>query len=135
MLGNGDNFLFQDSYGVGYAVARQSIGTGDGSDDTWQLYQTVTSGSTTRNFDRWDIIAASVSVWVNNALQTEGVDYNLDYSSSGLITFIAGHIPGAVAIEAAFSYYRRCRFTGSLGGILRAYNAGGMQLTFAEEGI
>ena len=128
--GNGDNFLFQDTYGWGYAVARQSIGTGDGSEQHFQLYQTV--GST--NYDRWDIVVGSVSIWVANTLKTETAHYSVDYTSSGIVTI--GSAPtGGQAVEAAFSFYRRCRFTGSFKNIYAAYAMNNMSLSFAEEGI
>lgn len=137
MGGNLSNFLFQDLYGVGYSVARNSLGTGDGSEAHFQLREVVTVGSTTKYYDRWDIINdGTLQVWVNNVLQTYTTHYTCDFTSSGLITFEAGAIPGAGhAVEAAFGYYRRCRFTGSLEGIMSAYASHDIALTLAEEGI
>jgi uncharacterized protein (TIGR02217 family) len=129
--GNGDNFLFQDTYGWGYAVTKQTIATGDGATKTFQLLQTV--GST--NYDRWDIINdGTLAVYVNDVLQTYTTHYTCDFTSSGVITF--GSAPGnGLAVAAAFGFYRRCRFTGSFKNIYAAYAMNNMSLSFAEEGI
>jgi len=132
--GNAENWLFKDTYGFGYEVARQSIGTGDAVEDEFQLIETYTSGAATQDCERWDIIAGSVSVWVATVLQTEGVHYTVDYTSSGLVTFVAPPA-GAAAVEAAFSYYRRCRFVGDLGHMLSDYDNYDMPVAFEEEGV
>jgi len=132
--GNADSFLLKDVYGFGYEVARQSIGTGDGAEDEFQLIETVGD----YDYERWDIIAASVSVWVNNAAQTEGGgnDYTLDYTSSGLITFNAGSIPANTHdVEAQFEYYRRCRFIAGYNASLPSYNNTVLPLVFEEEAV
>lgn len=105
--GSYDTFLWQDV--AHYAVARQTIGTGDGSETDFQLIETIGS----EDFDRYNIIDASQTVWVNSVQQTEGAgdDYTLDDTDSGLVVFNVGSIPAnGHAVEAAFSYYRRCRF-------------------------
>ena len=141
MLGTADNFLYKDEFGPGhYQVARQTIGTGDGADATWQLYETVTSGSTSRNFNRWDILTSAEgtapSIWVAGVLKTETTHYTIDYKEGGVVTFTGGNIPtGGQNIEAQFEFFRRCRFTGDMQDIYRAYNAEGFRLAFTEEGI
>ena len=105
--GSYDSFLWQDV--AHYAVARQTIGTGDGSETDFQLIETIG----TEEFDRYNIIDASQSVWVNDVAQDEGAgdDYTLDDTDSGMVIFNAGSIPGNThAVEASFQYYRRCRF-------------------------
>lgn len=136
MGGNLSNFLFQDFYGMGYTVARNTIGTGDGVKTVFQLRETVTIGATTKHYERWDIINDStLQVWVNGVLQTYATHYTCNFTSSGIITFTSGNIPAVgQAVEAAFGYYRRCRFTGSLSGIMSAYASHDINLTLAEEG-
>jgi len=115
------------------AVARQNIGTGDGVEDEFQLIETLTVGGTTRDINRYDIVAASVSVWVATVLKTEGVHYNVNYTT-GLVTFTGGNIPGAVAVEAAFTYYRRCIFP-EKNGYSESYTEAGLislRLAFSE---
>jgi len=105
--GTQDTFLFKDE--AEYIVPRNSIGTGDGVDDTWQLIEV--KGTT--SFNRYEIIASSYTGWVNSVLQVEGGgnDYTLDATDSGIVTFNGGSIPAmGHDIEFAFSYYRRCRF-------------------------
>ena len=99
-----EDFLFKDP--EGYDVSRVQIGTGDGAEDEFQIYDVAG----TVYYPRKDIVAASLSVWVATVLKTEGVHYNVDYTSSGIITFTGGNIPGAVAVEAEYEYYRRVRF-------------------------
>ncbi len=116
-------------------VARQTIGTGDGADATWQLFETLTVGATSRDTNRFDIVASSVSVWVATTLKTEGVHYNVNYTT-GVITFTGGNIPsGAQAIEASFTYYRRCVFP-EKNGYSEVYNSAGtlinVTLRFSE---
>lgn len=135
MQGNANNFLLRDDWGFGYQVARQSIGTGDGSDTTFQLIETRTVGSQSTDYERWDIVSGSVNVWVDNAAQTGGgVDYTVDLSSSGIITFEAGSIPANEKdVEASFNFYRRVRFGGSFKNILRAFDSNNMKLVMVEE--
>ncbi len=136
MQGNANNFLLKDEYGFGYQVARNTIGTGDGAEDEFQMKEVATVGSQTTNYDRWDIIASSYSVWVDGNLQTEGGgnDYTVDRTSSGIITFEAGSIPANLkVVEASFSYYRRVRFQGSWKNILRAYDSNNMKIVMVEE--
>ncbi len=96
-----------------YTLVRQSIGTGDGADVTWQIYKRYTSSI---NYDRdlTKIVAASVSVWVNSSLMTEGggADYTLDYDT-GIITFntVSPVVPGSSDdIEVACEFDVPVRF-------------------------
>lgn len=132
MRGSGDNFLLKDDNGFGYQAARNSIGTGDGVEDTFQLLETRSVGSTTSTYERWSPIASTESVWVANSLKTAGVHYNM--SAGGLVVFTGGNIPsGAQDVEASFDYHRLVRFIGSLGAILRAFNNRNAQLAMREE--
>jgi uncharacterized protein (TIGR02217 family) len=134
--GDRENFLFKDEYGYGYEVARQEIDTGDGSETEFQLIETVSVGSQSIDYQRWDIIASSYTVWVDGTEQTEGAgnDYTLDTTESGIITFNSA--PGnTLSIEASFEYYRRCRFVQVPQIIYSKYDTNNTLLVFEEEGI
>ena len=105
-FGDADDFLFKDEFGYGYEVARQTIGTGDGAENEFQMIETVGG----RDFERWDIVAASYTLWVNDVAQVEGAgnDYTIDITKSGLVTFTAGSIPAlGHLVEALFEYYTK----------------------------
>ncbi len=125
--GRKDTFLFYDP--ADYVVTRQNIGTGDGVEDTFQLIQTKDGIS---SYDRKNIIAASYSVWANTVLQEDTVKYNLGLIDSGNVVFTGGNIPGAVAIEAAYSYLRRCRFINKWEDVQRNFNGLGFNLLWQE---
>ena len=116
--GQYDTFLFKDP--EGYDVAKLRIGTGDGAETDFQIKEGTWGGI---QIDRKDIEDGTLSVWVNTVLQTEGAieDYTVDYLSGGIITFNAGSIPGAVAVEVEYEYYRRCRLLSNYRDITRHY--------------
>jgi uncharacterized protein (TIGR02217 family) len=118
--GQFDSFRFKDH--KDFRVENQLIGTGDGSNPTFQLVRTYTSGdraytriirkpitSSVKKFDG-SYCEDTVNIYVAASLQTEGVDYNLD-ETTGIVTFIAGHIPtmGQV-VSADFEYHYPVRF-------------------------
>jgi len=118
---NEDTFLIKDEWGYGYEVAQQSIGTGDGVEDEFQLIETVGSN----DYNRYNIVASSYSVWVNSVLQTEGGgnDYTIDTTDSGIITFNGGSIPAlGHDVEAAFDYYRRVLLVSEAPVSFKSYN-------------
>lgn len=88
----------------------QTIGTGDGSTAIFQLVKTYGS-----SFNPWaraikKPVAGSVLIAVAGALQTPGVAYTLD-ATTGLVTFLSGHIPAAAAaISAGFEFDVPVRF-------------------------
>jgi len=124
--GRQDTFLFKDL--LHSTVARNTIGTGDGSEDEYQLLEVAGSQS----FSRWDIINPSVSIWVNSVLQTETTHYTVDYTDSGIVTFVTPP-PSAQLVEAAFQYYRRCRFDNDFVDVEKAYESGDVaNLSFTE---
>ncbi len=93
-FGKGHGFRFKDW--LDYQITAQSIGTGDGSDLTWQIYKRYTSST---NYDRTitKIVAASVTVYVNDVAKVEGANPGGDYQvayNTGIITFNAGKAPG-----------------------------------------
>lgn len=86
------------------AVTRtdQTIGTGDGTTTQFQLVKKYTdaSGTITRNITL--PVSGTLLVEVNSVLQTEGVDYTVDYLS-GIITFDTAPTSGHV-IKAGFEF-------------------------------
>ena len=91
--GKAHSFRFKDwsDYEIGDATditTRQSIGTGDGVDTTFQINKTYTSGGVTYSRDVNKIVAATLSVWVNDVLQTITTNYTIDLLT-GIITFVA----------------------------------------------
>ena len=107
-------------------IARQNIGTGDGAEDEFQIIETKTVGSTSRDINRYNIKDSSYTVWVDSVEQTEGVgdDYTIDTTDSGIITFNAGSIPANTkVVEAAYTYLRRCVFPKE-GGYKEQYSEG-----------
>ncbi len=60
---------------------------------------------------------APFSVWVDGVLQTEGTAYTVNYST-GMVTFLSGHIPGSGApITATFCYFTPVMFTEETEGV------------------
>lgn len=93
--GKAYGFRFKDW--LDYVITNQQIGTGTGAALTFQIYKRYTSGGV--NYDRTinKIVAATVSVYVNDVLKVEGAnpggDYQVNYNT-GLITFNSGKAPG-----------------------------------------
>jgi len=81
-----------------------SIGTGDGSDATWQLYKTYVQGAYSRQRQIRKPVSGTVLVAVAGTLKTETTQYTVDYTT-GIITFTAGNIPTVgQAITAGFEF-------------------------------
>jgi len=107
----------------------QTIGTGDGVEDEFQLVKiyTQTDGSNTVTTTRTITkpVSGTVLIEVNGALQTETTDYTIDYTT-GLVTFEAGSIPADThVVKAGFEFDVPCRFnTDQLDIQLDTYNSG-----------
>lgn len=87
-----------------------SIGTGDGSDTTFQLIKKYTSGPTTRNRTITYPVSGTVLVAVATVAQTEGVDFTVNHTT-GVVTFDGSAIPaGATDITAGFEFDVGVRF-------------------------
>jgi uncharacterized protein (TIGR02217 family) len=103
----------------------QAIGTGDGTTATFQLVKTY--GSIYAPYQR--IVAkpvdGSVLVAVAGTAVTEGTDFTVD-TTTGLVTFLAGHIPASgAAVTAGFMFDVPVRFdTDYLEVDLSAFAAG-----------
>ncbi len=70
----------------------QLIGTGDGTDTTFQLVKRYTSGGVTYIRDIRKPVSGTVLVAVDGVAQSEGSDFTVDYAT-GIITFASP--PGA----------------------------------------
>ena len=78
----------------------QAIGTGDGAANTFQLVKTY--GSLYSPYQRPIVkpVAGSVRVTVAGTEATEASDFTVD-ATTGLVTFLAGHIPAVGAVVTA----------------------------------
>lgn len=115
--GKENGFLLQDYQD--YAIPQsgstpQSIGTGDGSDLTWQIYKRYTNaigGTYDRTITRPSATAADLVVFVNGVQKTNPTHYGYS-STTGIITFTGGNAPPnghAVTITLA-KFYVPVRF-------------------------
>lgn len=104
-------FRFKDF--ADFEVARQAIGTTDGSDATWQLFKTYTSGATTVNRTITRPVSGTVRVWVDGsecALGAGASQFQVNLST-GVITL--GSTLAALSakvIEAACQFDVPARF-------------------------
>lgn len=82
------------------AATDQVIGTGDGATDVFALSKTY--GASFSPYQRPIVkpVAGSVRVAVDGNEVTEEADFTVD-ATSGLVTFLPGHVPGSGAIVTA----------------------------------
>ena len=110
---------------AGVAATDQAIGTGDGSTAAFQLVKTY--GGAFSPYQRPIVkpVAGSVRVAVDGVVATEGTAFTVD-TTTGVITFLAGHIPGTgAAVMAGFLFDVPVRFdTDYLEVDLSAFAAG-----------
>ena len=103
----------------------QAIGTGDGVTAAFQLARTY--GGAFSPYQRGIVkpVAGSVQVAVGGAVQGEGTAFTVD-TTTGLVTFLAGHIPAVgAAVTAGFLFDVPVRFdTDYLEVDLSAFAAG-----------
>ena len=88
----------------------QTLGTGDAAEDEFLLLKTygVSFAPWTRYITK--PVSGTVVVAVAGVLQTENTDYMIDLTT-GLITFLAGHIPGVGdSVTAGFEFDVPVRF-------------------------
>ena len=78
----------------------QTIGTGDGASNTFQLVKTY--GALYSPYQRpiAKPVAGSVRIAVAGTEATAGTDFTVD-STTGLVTFLAGHVPAVGAVVSA----------------------------------
>jgi len=107
------------------APTDQAIGTGDGTTATFALMKTY--GSLYSPYQRpiAKPVAGSVRVAIDGTEVSEGTDFTVD-ATTGLVTFLAGHIPAAgAAVTAGFLFDVPVRFdTDYLEVDLSAFAAG-----------
>jgi uncharacterized protein (TIGR02217 family) len=107
------------------AATDQAIGSGDGTTATFQLVKTY--GAAYAPYQRPIVkpVDGSVLVAVAGAEATAGTDFTVD-STTGIVTFLAGHIPASgAAVTAGFMFDVPVRFdTDYLEVDLSAFAAG-----------
>ncbi len=92
------------------AASDQPLGTGDGTTATWQLTKTYGGAITPYVRPIRKPVAGTVTVAVNGAPGAPGTAFTLD-STTGLLTFLPGHVPAAGAvITAGFDFDVPVRF-------------------------
>lgn len=92
------------------AATDQLIGTGDGATDSFTLCKTY--GAFYSPYQRPIVkpVAGSVRVAVDGNEAEEGIDFTVD-ATTGLVTFLPGHIPGnGSAVTAGFLFDVPVRF-------------------------
>jgi uncharacterized protein (TIGR02217 family) len=88
----------------------QQIGVGDGAASTFQLTKTYGSAFNPWTRDIKKPVAGTVLIAVAGATQVSGTVYIVDYTT-GVVTFLAGHIPASgAAITAGFEFDVPVRF-------------------------
>lgn len=107
MQGSWDTFLYTDPYWN--AVVAATFGVGDGATAAFQLTATNANSGGYGIPEAIQNLNGAPSLYVNGALQALTTNYTL--SSTGVVTFTAGHIPAAAAVLTwTGSWYYRCRF-------------------------
>lgn len=114
--GRAHSFRFKDW--TDYKAAEQTIGTGTGSLYDFQLVKRYVSGDTTEVRTITKPVVGTVSVYVNDVLQTSGVSVN---ATTGMVTLTSA--PGSgVVVKADFQFDVPVRFdTDQLSATLDAY--------------
>ena len=109
-----------------------TVGTGDGSDTTFQLIKNYSKGSETLARDILKPVSSTILVEVNSVSQTEGVDFTID-TTTGIITFAVAPTSGH-SITAGFEFDVPVRFdTDDLSSVqLLLYTTGGSDIASIE---
>jgi uncharacterized protein (TIGR02217 family) len=96
--------------GAAITPADQPIGTGDGTTATFQLVKTYGGAFAAYQRTISKPVAGSVRVAVGGVEATAGTDFAVD-TTTGTVTFLAGHIPASgAAIAAGFQFDVPVRF-------------------------
>jgi uncharacterized protein (TIGR02217 family) len=105
--------------------ADQEIGTGDGTTASFQLIKSYGDGGSAYVRPITKPVAGTVRVAVDGAEKSDGVDFTVDLQT-GIVTFLAGAIPGAAqTVTAGFEFDVPVRFDSDLLTInLDAFAAG-----------
>jgi len=92
------------------AATDQPLGTGDGATAAFQLAKTYGGAHAPYRRTIAKPVAGSVRVAVGGAEQTPDADFTVD-STTGVVTFLAGHVPAAGAeVTAGFQFDVPVRF-------------------------
>lgn len=93
-----------------YVATSQNIGTGDGADATFQLIKTYTDSSNAYTRTIFLPVLNTVVITVAAVARTEGVHYNVNYTT-GVVTFTGGNIPSnGQAVVATFEFNLPMRY-------------------------
>jgi uncharacterized protein (TIGR02217 family) len=88
----------------------QIIGTGDGTQAEFQLTKVYGNAFAPWTRDIKKPVAGAVTVAVSGVQKTDGTDYAVD-SATGVVTFLAGHVPAAgESVTAGFEFDVPVRF-------------------------
>ncbi|MEQ9518801.1 MAG: DUF2460 domain-containing protein [Parvibaculum sp.] len=103
----------------------QVLGTGDDARVDFQLIKTYQSGLEAEVRTITKPVAGTVRISVGGVERVAGIDYVLN-ATSGMVTFLAGHIPGGgVLVKAGYEFDVPVRFdTDALDINLTAFEAG-----------
>jgi len=103
----------------------QSLGTGDGAQDRFQIVKHYASGGQTYTREITKPVSGSLRIAVDGAAREEGTHFVVDHGR-GEVTFLAGHIPPpGAAVTAGFEFDVPVRFdTDYLEINLAAFEAG-----------
>lgn len=114
-----------------YTATAEAIGTGDGSDLTFQLVKTDTYGGESYIRTITKPVAGTVHVYVAGVEQVGNWTVN---TATGLVTFAGGHAPGiGAAVTATFEFDVPCRFdTDALSLVIDDYQVGSAQIPIVE---
>lgn len=104
MQGQQHTFALRDP--ADHVMARQQVGTGDGTTTEFQLVKTYTKGSASFAREIVRPVTTTVQVWVNDILQESGVTVG---RTTGLLTFSVAPAGDAV-VEAACTFDVPVRF-------------------------
>ena len=90
-----------------YQLARQTIGTTDGADATWQVYKRYTSGGVNADRPLTRLVSGTVRCWVNGTERTIGAggtqfQVNVDTGVITLGATLAATTGQAIEVECEF---------------------------------
>ena len=95
---------------AGLSASDQAIGSGDGVTAAFQLLKTYGGAFSPYQRPIAKPVAGSVAVAVDGVVQAEGTAFTVD-TTTGIVTFLAGHIPATgAAVTAGFLFDVPVRF-------------------------
>lgn len=139
--GRANTFLFKDwldyksttLMSSTVSATDQTIGTGDGAEDEFQLVKVYTQSGYSRTRNIYKPVTGSVRVAVDGVEKTVSVDFGCS-TTTGIVTFAAGSIPTAgQVITAGFEFYVPVRFdTDVISIALEEYNTARASVPLVE---